>query len=288
MTRASFIAVVPARRGSIRLPDKPLADIAGKPMVVHVAERARESGALRVIVATDDETIAAAVRAHGHEAMLTSAAHASGTDRIAEVASRLALADDTIVVNVQGDEPLIDPALIAGAAEAVAAAPDCAIATACHRIATRADLFDPNVVKAVTDARGRALYFSRAPIPWDRERFAPTVEDPAPAAGEPGEAKQQAEEDTGGDRTQGIRALRHIGLYAYRASFLSVFATLAVAPIEALESLEQLRALWHGYRIAVFETEQGPATGVDTAEDLARVRALLAATTHRTQGRAVD
>ena len=172
MTRVSFIAIVPARRGSTRLPDKPLADIGGKPMVVHVAERARESGAERVIVATDDETVAAAVRAHGHEAMLTSPTHTSGTDRIAEVASRLALADDTSVVNVQGDEPLIDPALIARAATALAVAPDCAIATACHPIATRGELFNPNVVKVVTDAQGRALYFSRAPIPWDRDRFA--------------------------------------------------------------------------------------------------------------------
>ncbi len=282
MTRASFIAIVPARRGSTRLPDKPLADIAGKPMVVHVAERAQESGAERVIVATDDEGVAAAVRAHGQEAMLTSAAHASGTDRIAEVVSRLALADDTIVVNVQGDEPLIDPALIARAAEVLAAASDCAIATPCHRIATRADLFNPNVVKVVTDARGRALYFSRAPIPWDRDRLARMAEHPVASGGGSSDTREEARDDA----ANGIRALRHIGLYAYRASFLSVFTTLAVAPIEALESLEQLRALWHGYRIAVFETEEAPAPGVDTAEDLARVREHLAATAHRAQGRA--
>ena len=261
----SFVAIVPARRGSTRLPDKPLADIAGKPMVVHVANRARASGAERVIVATDDEAIAAAVRAHGHEAMLTSAAHASGTDRIAEVAARLALAADTIVVNVQGDEPLIDPLLIARSAQALAAAPDCAIATACHAITSREQMFNPNVVKVVVDAQGRALYFSRAPIPWDRDRFA-HADDRSALHSEP---------------SSDLRALRHIGLYAYRASFLSVFPTLTAAPIEALESLEQLRALWHGYRIAVFETAEAPAPGVDTAEDLARVREHVAAATRR-------
>ena len=265
MTRVAFVAIIPARRGSTRLPDKPLADIAGKPMVVHVAERARESGADRVIVATDDEGVVAAVRAHGHEAMLTSSTHASGTDRIAEVASRLALADEAIVVNVQGDEPLIDPALIAHAAEALATASDCAVATACHPIGSREELFNPNVVKVVVDARGRAIYFSRAPIPWDRDRFARDADHST--------AKR--------DPSNGIRAFRHIGLYAYRASFLSVFSTLAVAPIESLESLEQLRALWHGYRIAIFETANAPATGVDTAEDLARVREHVAAATRR-------
>lgn len=264
MTRVSFIAIVPARRGSTRLPDKPLVDIAGKPMVVHVAERARESGADRVIVATDDDAIAAVVRVHGHEAMLTSPTHASGTDRIAEVASRLDLAGDTIVVNVQGDEPLIDPGLIARVAAALAAASDCAIATASHPISSHGEWFDPNVVKVVTDARGRALYFSRAPIPWDRDR----ILDGMPRS----------------DAPSNMRALRHIGLYAYRASFLSVFSSLAVAPIETLESLEQLRALWHGYRIAVFETDEAPGTGVDTAEDLARVRALVAAATRRAAG----
>lgn len=235
-------------------------------MVVHVAERARASGAERVIVATDDEAVIAAVRAHGYEAMMTSSTHASGTDRIAEIASRLALACDTIVVNVQGDEPLVDPALIAQAAMTLAAAPDCAIATACHPIATREDLFNPNVVKVVVDARGHALYFSRAPIPWDRDGLAAMT--------------------AHSDGSNHIQALRHIGLYAYRASFLSVFSTLAVAPIEALESLEQLRALWHGYRIAVFEADQAPAMGVDTVEDLARVRAHVAAATRDGSGRA--
>jgi 3-deoxy-manno-octulosonate cytidylyltransferase (CMP-KDO synthetase) len=250
-----FIAIVPARRASTRLPDKPLADIAGAPMVVRVADRARASGARRVIVATDDAAIAAAVRSHGHEVAMTSSAHASGTDRIAEVSAALTLEGsidgETIVVNVQGDEPLIDPDLIADVATTLAAAGDCAIATACHPIDSDADLGNPNVVKVVTNAAGRALYFSRAPIPWRRD----------PAA----------------DGSAPVDALRHIGLYAYRARFLAIFTALPPAPIEAIEALEQLRALWHGHAIAVFVTDRAPAPGVDTAEDLARVRAAFAA-----------
>ena len=247
-----FVVVIPARRRSTRLPDKPLADIAGKPMVVHVAERAERSGAHRVIVATDDDDIADAVRAHGHAAMLTGAGHVSGTDRVAEVAAALiddgTIDDTTIVVNVQGDEPLIDPRLIADVAEALAGAPDCAVATACHPIRDRADFVDPNIVKVVVDAAGRALYFSRAPIPWER--------DAAPSAD--------------------VRAMRHVGLYAYRAAFLPVFAALPPSPLETLEALEQLRVLWHGHRIAVFVADAAPAAGVDTAADLARVRAAVA------------
>ncbi len=246
-----FVAVVPARRASTRLPDKPLADIAGKPMVVHVADRAGRSGAKRVIVATDDEDIARVVRAHGHEATMTRAAHASGTDRIGEVVDGLirdgSIDDDTIVVNVQGDEPLIDPALITRVAQTLADASDCAMATACHRIGTLQELQNPNVVKVVLDARGHALYFSRAPIPLERDR----------------------------DPSQAVLALRHVGLYAYRAAFLGVFARLPEAPLEKLEALEQLRALWHGHRIAVFTAASAPMAGVDTAEDLARVRASM-------------
>lgn len=254
-----FIAIVPSRRASTRLPDKPLADIGGKPMVVHVVERAARSGASLVIAATDDEAIADAVRAHGHEAMLTSSTHLSGTDRIAEVAARLVgdgtIDRDTIVVNVQGDEPLIDPLLIAAAARTLAGRPECEMATACHPIASREAFVDPNVVKVVVDAEGRALYFSRAPIPWARDH------DGMPPPSTP--------------------AMRHIGLYAYRAGFLATFTTLAPAPLEMLESLEQLRALWHGYRIAVFVAASAPAAGVDTAADLDRVRAHVAAATHR-------
>lgn len=253
-TAIDFVAIVPARRASTRLPDKPLADIDGRPMVVHVLERALQSGAWLVVAATDDHDIAAAVRAHGHEAMFTRPDHASGTDRIAEVTARLVgdgtIDRETIVVNVQGDEPLIDPRLIAGAARTLAADGECDIATACHAISSRDDFFDPNVVKVVLDARGRAIYFSRAPIPWGR--------------------------DTGGEPPTAYPAMRHIGLYAYRAGFLSTFATLAPAPIEAIEALEQLRALWHGHRIAVFVAASAPAAGVDTADDLARVRAAFA------------
>lgn len=249
-----FTAIVPARRASTRLPDKPLADIGGLPMVVRVAMRAKASGATRVIVAVDDEVVRDAVAAHGHEVVLTSPTHASGTDRLAEVVENLGLPHGDLVVNVQGDEPLIDPALIARCAAVLADAPDCAMATAAHPIADHADFVNPNVVKVVADAQGRALYFSRAPIPWARDAYAH------------------------GGAPSPIGALRHIGLYAYRAGFLATFARLAPAPLETLEALEQLRALWHGHRIALFETAEAPAPGVDTPEDLARVRALVAGT----------
>lgn len=243
-----FIAIVPARRASTRLPDKPLADIAGRPMVVRVADRARDSGARRVIVATDDASIAAVVRAHGHDVAMTRATHVSGTDRIAEVAERLAregtIDAETIIVNVQGDEPLIDPALIAQVAATLAAATGCEIATAAHPIGSLDDWTNPNVVKVVRDTRGHALYFSRAPIPWNRD-------DPS---------------------TLPLDALRHIGLYGYRTRFLATFAKLAPCPLESIEALEQLRALWHGYAIAVFVTDRFPEAGVDTPDDLARVR----------------
>ncbi|WP_442808461.1 3-deoxy-manno-octulosonate cytidylyltransferase [Trinickia soli] len=257
-----FVAVVPARLASTRLPEKPLADIAGKPMVVRVAQRALQAGAQRVLIATDDERVLQAAQAHGVEALLTRADHPSGTDRLAEVAARLNLADDTIVVNVQGDEPLIDPALVRDVASHLAANPDCAIATAAHPIVDPSDVFNPNVVKVVLDARGVALYFSRAPIPWLRDAYQPhsgaqTIElaaMPAPPA------------DT---------VFRHIGLYAYRARFLRTYPTLAQAPIEQAEMLEQLRAMWHGERIAVRVTHEAPAPGVDTLADLERVRALF-------------
>ncbi len=247
-----FIAIIPARRASTRLPDKALADIHGKPMVVRVAERALQSAATQVLVATDDRAIADACAAHGITALMTRADHPSGTDRIAEVAIALGLADDALVVNVQGDEPLIDPQLIDQCAARLAAAPDCAIATACHAINDAADLFNPNVVKVVSDRAGRALYFSRAPIPWERASF--------------------KMEQSCGTSAPAIMARRHIGLYAYRVAFLKQFPNLEVAPLEQLEALEQLRALWHGFRIAVFEAAHAPAPGVDTAEDLADVR----------------
>lgn len=253
-----FKAVIPARLASTRLPGKPLLDIAGKPMVVHVAERAIESGAEEVWVATDHPDIAEAVWAHGYNACLTSPDHSSGTDRIAEVSLMHEWKDDEIVVNVQGDEPLIAPQLIRAVARHLHERSDAAIATACHAIHESESLFNPNIVKVVTDRRGYALYFSRAPVPWARDAWS-NASPPMPPPGLP----------------EGLPVYRHIGIYAYRAAFLKIWQSLAPAAIEQCEALEQLRALWHGYRIGVTLTEHAPAAGVDTAEDLERVRRLM-------------
>ena len=243
---------------STRLPDKPLADIGGLPMVVRVARQAARSGALRVVVAADDPRVLAACQQHGVQAVLTRVDHASGSDRLAEACTLLGLDGSDVVVNVQGDEPLIDPALIRQCADLLQTDGQAVVATAAHAIDDAADFANPNVVKVVLDAKFRALYFSRAPLPWWRDASA--MNKPAlPVAG-----------------AQDIGALRHIGLYAYRAGFLRTFPTLAMAPLEKLESLEQLRVLWHGERIVVHIAEHAPPGGVDTAEDLARVRALLA------------
>lgn len=247
-----FTVLIPARLASTRLPNKPLADIHGKPMVVRVAERVAEAGASAVWVAADDPKTVAACEAHGVRALLTRQDHVSGSDRLAEACEQLGLGGDDLVVNVQGDEPLIDPALVGACAALLAERPDCAVATAAHEISDPADFVNPNVVKVVCDREARALYFSRAPLPWWRD-----ASSAGSAALPPGQA------------------LRHIGLYAYRAGFLRRFPGLEPAPIEQLESLEQLRVLWHGERIAVYRTIQAPAAGVDTPEDLARVRALL-------------
>jgi 3-deoxy-manno-octulosonate cytidylyltransferase (CMP-KDO synthetase) len=244
----SFIVIIPARLASTRLPNKPLADLGGKPMVVRVAERAAHSGAARIIVATDHADIQAACAAHGIEVCMTRADHPSGTDRIAEVARALNLAPDAVVVNLQGDEPLIEPALLAAAASRIS--PTVPMATCAHPLTDAADAFNPNVVKVVLDKAGRALYFSRAAIPWHRDAFAQS-KDALPS---------------------GYVPLRHIGLYAYSNAFLQTYPSLAPAPLEAIEALEQLRVLWHGYPIAVHVTESAPAAGVDTPEDLARVR----------------
>jgi 3-deoxy-manno-octulosonate cytidylyltransferase (CMP-KDO synthetase) len=252
----SFKVVIPARHASTRLPGKPLLDVAGKPMVVHVVEQALASGAGQVVVATDHEDILRAVQADGYEAVMTRSDHVSGTDRIAEVAGKFGWSDDTIVVNVQGDEPLIEPELIREVAQNLADHPEAAIATACHPIHDRASTFNPNIVKVVVDKQGYAMYFSRAPIPYARDAY----------------ADGQRE----GDLPHGLAVFRHIGLYAYKARFLHAYAQLEVSPVEQAESLEQLRAMWHGYRISVAVTAHAPATGVDTPEDLARVRALLA------------
>ena len=246
-----FTVLIPARLASTRLPNKPLADLGGAPMVVRVAQRARLSRAARCVVAADSESIVKACCAHGVEAVLTRADHPSGSDRLAEACTRLGLADDAIVVNVQGDEPLIEPTLIDAVAQLLVQRPDAAMGTAAHPIDNVADFTNPNVVKVVLDARQLALYFSRAPIPWWRDGFAggiTTLPNPAP--------------------------LRHIGIYAYRAGFLRQFPALEPAPIETSEALEQLRALWHGHRIAVHVTRDAPGPGVDTPEDLERVRRL--------------
>ena len=247
--------MIPARAGSTRLPGKALLDIGGLPMVVRVARQAAASGASRVVVATDDEAIASTVRAHGFEALMTSAEHPTGTDRLAQACELLQLPDETTVVNVQGDEPLMDPALVAGVAQLLADTPQADIATAAHPIQDAEALFNPNIVKVVCGADGRALYFSRAPIPWARDALAQDRNILAP----------------------GLPALQHVGLYAYRAAFLKRFPSLPPGNLERFESLEQLRALESGHSIVVHITARAPAGGVDTADDLARVRAAVSA-----------
>ena len=276
----SFTILIPARLASTRLPNKPLADIAGVPMIVRVAQRVQLSPGLRpetrsghlsrqaptvtprVVVAGDSLDIISACQAHGVEAVLTRTDHASGSDRLAEACDILSLADDAIVVNVQGDEPLMDPSLPHAVAQLLMNAPDASMSTAAHAIDTLADYNNPNVVKVVLDARGMALYFSRAPIPVARDA--------------PGQAWWQGGATGGNPAMQAAAPLRHIGIYGYRAGFLRLFPTLGAAPVEITEALEQLRALWHGHRIAVHVTAHAPGPGVDTPEDLERVRKLLA------------
>ena len=247
----AFTVIVPARLASTRLPHKPLADIHGLPMVVRVAQRAALSNATQVVVAADSIEIVQACQAHGVRAMLTQVDHPSGSDRLAEASALLGLSPNDVVVNVQGDEPLINPELINQVAELLVQRPSASMSTAAHEIHELAEFTNPNVVKVVIDQAQLALYFSRAPIPWWRDGFAngiQTLPQPAP--------------------------LRHIGIYAYRVGFLQSFPTLQAAPIETGEALEQLRALWHGHKIAVHITPDVPGPGVDTPEDLERVRAL--------------
>lgn len=251
--RIPFTAIVPARMDSTRFPGKALADIAGMPMVVHCAMRARDSGARRVVVATDHEEIAVAVRAAGVEVVLTRPDHETGTDRLAEAARLLRLPPQEVVVNVQGDEPLMAPDVIRSVAERLVADAACAMATACYPIYDRLHFESTTAVKVVLNQAGEALYFSRAPIPWPRDVFA-NPRAPWPV---------------------GLPAWHHVGLYAYRVSFLEDFTGLSRSPLESFEALEQLRALWHGYRIAVVTTDRAPAPGVDTPEDLEHVRALF-------------
>ncbi len=255
----AFTVVIPARLHSSRLARKVLESIAGKPMVVRVAERATESGARRVLVATDHADVARAVEQHGFEALMTAESHPTGTDRIAEAVERLGLDPAEIVVNVQGDEPLVEPGLVRAVAELLAQTPEAAIATACHPIRDLAELFNPNVVKVVLDHAGFARYFSRAPVPWARDAFAQSSRE-LPA---------------------GLPCLRHIGVYAYRVQFLRVYPKLAQSPLERFEALEQLRALWHGYAIAVALRHDAPLPGVDTAADLERIRAVFDQARHK-------
>ena len=256
----SFIVLIPARLASTRLPNKPLADIAGKPMVVQVALRARHSGAAQVVVACDDASIQAACADHGVPAVLTHVHHVSGSDRLAQACELLGLDGDDVVVNVQGDEPLIEPELIQQCAALLQQRSDCVMSTAAHALHDVAEYLNPNIVKVVLDAQQRALYFSRAPIPWWRDGN-------LAQAGQPGHI--------GTAVLPQPAPLRHMGLYAYRAAFLRRFPNLPPAPLEQLEALEQLRVLWHGHRIAVWVTEHGGGPGVDTPEDLARVRVLF-------------
>lgn len=255
-TPAAFTVLIPARLASTRLPDKPLADIGGKPMVVRVAERASASAAAQVVVATDSEAIARACAEHGVRSVMTRADHPSGSDRLAQACELLQLPDAHTVVNVQGDEPLIDPDLMDAVAALLDRHPDASMGTAAHAIEDPEQARNPNVVKVVTDARGLALYFSRAPIPWWRDGY---------GAG-----------TTSIARLPEPRPLRHIGIYSYRAGFLKAFPRLSPAPLEQVESLEQLRALWHGHRIAVHLAPEAPGPGVDTPEDLAQVRDIVA------------
>ena len=245
-----FKVIIPARYGSSRLPGKPLLDIAGRPMVAHVVERACQSGAEEVLIATDDERIAAAVQGLGVEVVMTSKDHPSGTDRLQEVVQKKGWADDTIVVNVQGDEPLIPPLVIDQVARNLEMSALAGIATLAEPLSDIDQLFNPNIVKLVRDVNDFALYFSRAPMPWARDAFA-------------------VDKST---LPQVNIYLRHLGIYAYRVAFLHRYGALVPSPHEVIESLEQLRVLWHGFRLRVTEIENAPEAGVDTAADLARIR----------------
>ncbi|CCG86819.1 3-deoxy-manno-octulosonate cytidylyltransferase [Erwinia piriflorinigrans] len=246
----SFVAIIPARFASTRLPGKPLVDIHGKPMVVHVMERALESGAERVIVATDHIDVARAVEAAGGEVCMTRADHQSGTERLAEVIDHYQFPDDKVIVNVQGDEPMIPPVIIQQVAKNLAQR-SVGMATLAVPVDSVEEAFNPNAVKVVRDAQGNALYFSRATIPWDRERFATS-------------------QDSIGDHF-----LRHIGIYGYRAGFIRRYVRWEASPLEQIELLEQLRVLWYGEKIHVDVAQAIPSAGVDTAEDLLRVRAAM-------------
>lgn len=256
----SFVVVIPARYSSSRLPGKPLADIAGKPMIEHVYRQAQRSRAREVVVATDDARVADAVRAFGGKVCMTAATHPSGTDRIEEVARAMGYGPADIVVNVQGDEPLIPPENIDQVAANLAASPACSAATLCEEISAPADVFNPNIVKVVSAANGEALYFSRAVIPWDRDGYAHLA--------------QGAAKLSGGALPAAVAGVyrRHIGIYAYRVSLLGEFVRWGACALENTEALEQLRILWNGHRIHVALAAVSAPGGVDTPDDLERVR----------------
>jgi len=255
--QAEFGVIIPARFASKRLPGKPLLDLGGKPMVVRVMELAARAGAVFAVVATDDERVVEAVTAAGGEAVLTSPEHETGTDRLAEIARRMRLEPELVVVNLQGDEPTLPAELVRRVAETLLQEPEASLATLATPIKHRRELFDPNVVKVVLDQAGRALYFSRAPVPWLRDEF----------AGEnPRDVSRPLPEDT---------FLRHVGLYAYRVSTLLALSQTRPTTLERAESLEQLRALWLGMKIQVAVVPELPAPGVDTAEDATRVQKLF-------------
>ncbi|MFM2274375.1 MAG: hypothetical protein RL211_247 [Pseudomonadota bacterium] len=257
-----FTVLIPARLASTRLPNKPLADIGGSPMIVRVAQRVMSGTDSRVVVAADSAQIITACHAHGIEAVLTRTDHPSGSDRLAEACNILGLDDGEIVVNVQGDEPLIDPVLVSDVARLLLHNPQMSMSTAAHPIETLADFNNPNIVKVVLDANNVALYFSRSPIAFARD------------------FPEQAWWQDGAKSSPGMAdaaPLRHIGIYGYRAAFVRLFPTLPRAPIEIAEALEQLRAMWHGHRIAVHVTDRAPGPGVDTPQDLERVRQLFKA-----------
>ena len=247
----AFCVLIPARLASSRLPNKPLADIHGAPMVVRVAQRAALSAATQVVVAADHASIVAACEQHAVASVLTAVNHPSGSDRLAQACDLLGLPDDAIVVNVQGDEPLVAPALIDAVAHTLSLRPDCVMSTAAHSIHTAAEFSNPNIVKVVLDHAQTAMYFSRAPIAWPRDA-----------------------QDFQVQAIDIAKPLRHVGIYAYRAGFLRQFPKLSMAPVEVCESLEQLRVLWHGYKIAVHITQGPPSPGVDTPTDLQAVRDL--------------
>ncbi len=251
-----FWVVIPARRASTRLPNKPLADIHGRPMIIRVAERASRSGASKIVIATDDQEIAAVAQAHGYQAALTRADHPSGTDRIAEVCHRLNADAQQVIVNVQGDEPMMDPALITAVAKRLTDEPSASVSTAAVPITDGESLQSPHVVKVVCNAAGHAQYFSRAPIPYHRDQWPSLGQLSLPYT------------------TETAPLLRHLGIYGFRASALADFVTWPSAPIERTEQLEQLRWLWQGRAIAVHIAREAPHAGVDTPEDLDRVRAL--------------